>query len=63
MAQATGVFCDTVEARYHLKTLLDRLGESLRLLETMTDIDDVLMGLNEALLERRRSAKDTSISR
>ena len=63
MAQATGVFCDTVEARYHLETLLDGLGESLRLLETMTDIDDVLMGLSEALLERRRSAKDTSISR
>lgn len=62
MAQPTGVFCDSVETRYHL-TLLDGLGEILRLLEKITDIDDVSMGLGEALLERRRSAKDISISR
>ena len=57
MFQPLNSFCDALEARFHLKTLLDGLCESLGLLEKMAGIEDDLMESGDLFPERRRSAK------
>lgn len=57
MLQPVQVVRDTLKAMRDLDDLVDRVDESVRLLQRMTGIENVPMGLGEVLLGRRRSTK------